>query len=120
MKQSKEMFIEQYIDYSIKLEKSLFEKSSKMNRKYARKINKLIETNENEDYYIEALSELIDNDNLRISSGAAIDSLKHNCNIDKAVRRLEEISSREDTYVVGFAAGIILQRWREKGADGIQ
>ena len=63
---------------------------------------------------------LIDNDNLEIAMNAASNSLRKNINIDKAIKRLEEISKKENSAEWGvFRAEIVLRIWREKGAEGL-
>ena len=120
MKLSNENFIEQYIYCITEMQRAMLKDDYRTNNRYVLKLNKLIKKYENEDYYIEALSELIDNENLEVSSTASVESLRYNCNIDKAVRTLEKISSRKDTGIVGFAVGITLKRWKENGAEGIK
>ena len=120
MKLSKEQFIEQYIYYKKKMDKANKEDDFKTNNKYALKVNDIIKVYENESYFAEALNELMDNENYTIASNAASDSLRHNCNIEKAVITLEKISNKEDAGIIGFSAGIALKTWKEKGADGIK
>ena len=119
MKLSKEQFIEQYIYYKKKMDKANKEDDFKTNNKYALKVNDIIKVYENESYFAEALNELMDNENYTIASNAASDSLRHNCNIEKAVITLEKISNKEDAGIIGFSAGIALKTWKEKGAKGI-
>ena len=120
MKKSKECFIKKYIYYAVKIQKAALKNDTITNNMYARKLNKLVIQYENEDYFSEALSELMDNDNLEIESDAASDSLRKNVNIDKAVRILEEISNKKDAGIIGFSSGIALKKWREKGAEGLK
>ena len=120
MKLSKEQFIEQYIYYKKKMDKANKEDDFKTNNKYALKVNDIIKVYENESYFAEAMNELMDNENYTIASNAASDSLRHNCNIEKAVITLEKISNKEDAGIIGFSAGIALKTWKEKGADGIK
>ena len=120
MKKSKEQFMEQYIYYVLEMRKATFKGDYRTNNKYAKKINKLKAQYENEDYFANALSAMIDNDNLEIAMNAASDSLRNNVNIDKAIKRLEEISKKENSAEWGvFRAEIVLRIWREKGAEGL-
>lgn len=117
---SKEQFIEQYIYYKKKMDKATKKDDYKTNNKYALKVNDIIKVYENESYFAEALNELMDNENYTVASNAASDSLRHNCNIEKAIMTLEKISNKEDAGITGFSAGMALKIWREKGADGIK
>ena len=120
MKLSKEQFIERYIYYKKKMDKATKKDDYKTNNKYALKVNDIIKVYENESYFAEALNELMDNENYTIASNAASDSLRHNCNIEKAIITLEKISNKEDAGIIGFSAGIALKTWKEKGAEGIK
>ena len=120
MKKSKEQFMEQYIYYVLEMQKATFKGDYRTNNKYARKSTKLNKEYENEDYFSEVLSELIDNENLEIALTAAADSLRRNINIDKAVKILEETSIREENNILGLTSGIVLKKWKEKGAEGLK
>ena len=129
MKKSKESFIEQYIYYVLEMRKATSKGDYRTNNKYARKIKKLKTQYENEDYFNEVLNELMDDNDLEIAFSAASDSLRKNVNIDKAIRKLEEISSKKDienksnfnvNYYSAFRAEIVLNIWKEKGAEGLK
>ncbi len=128
LKKSREIFIEQYIYYVLEMRKATFKGHYRTNNKYAKKIYKLKTQYENEEYFGEALSAMIDNDNLEIAMNAASDSLRKNVNIDKAIKKLEEISSKKDienkaNFNVNFSAyraEIVLDIWREKGIEGLK
>lgn len=120
MKLSKEQFIEQYIYYVTEMQKAMEKDDYRTNNKYVKILNKIIKQSETEDYFVEALNELMDNRNLEVSSNAAVDCLRHNCYIERAVKVLEKISNKEDAGITGFSAGIALKTWKEKGADGIK
>ena len=129
MKKSKEQFMEQYIYYVLEMRKATSKGDYRTNNKYARKIKKLKTQYENEDYFNEVLNELMDDNDLEIAFSAASDSLRKNVNIDKAIRKLEEISSKKDidnksdfnvNYYSAFRAEIVLNIWREKGAEGLK
>lgn len=115
MKLDKKTFMDKYIYYTLKMEEAMSRNNYRINNFYVLKANKLIEKCENEKYYEEALNELMDNENLKISADAAADSLRRNCNIDKAVKKLKEISIREDAKLVAFSAGIALETWLKNG-----
>ena len=55
------------------------------------------------------------NDNLEVVAIAAADSLRINCNIDKATKVLKDISNK-DLGMTGFGAGIALKVWKENSA----
>ena len=129
MKKSKEQFMEQYIYYVLEMRKATSKGDYRTNNKYARKIKKLKTQYENEDYFNEVLNELMDDNDLEIAFSAASDSLRKNVNIDKAIRKLEEISSKKDidnksdfnvNYYSAFRAEIVLNIWKEKGAEGLK
>ncbi len=129
MKKSKEQFMEQYIYYVLEMRKATSKGDYRTNNKYARKSIKLNERYENEDYFNEVLNELMDDNDLEIAFSAASDSLRKNVNIDKAIRKLEEISSKKDidnksdfnvNYYSAFRAEIVLNIWKEKGAEGLK
>lgn len=117
MKLNKEDFIEQYIYYITEMQKAMSKNNYRTNNKYALKLNKLNEKYKNEDYYENALNELMDNNNFKISSNAAVESFRNNCNIDKAIKVLKEISNREDAGIEGIKAGMALKIWLEKGIE---
>ena len=121
--------MEQYIYYVLEMRKATSKGDYRTNNKYARKIKKLKTQYENEDYFNEVLNELMDDNDLEIAFSAASDSLRKNVNIDKAIRKLEEISSKKDidnksdfnvNYYSAFRAEIVLNIWREKGAEGLK
>ena len=89
------------------------------NNRYAKRLNQLIEKYKNEEYFLTALNEIMDNNNIKVSSTAAVESLRNNANIDKAIQKLKEISNRKDSGLVGFSSGIALERWEKYGREGI-
>lgn len=113
-----DIFIEQYIQYILKMDEAMKENDYKTNNKYAIKLNKLNNKYQNESYYVHTLDILMNNKNLKVASNAAIDSLRYNCNINKAIKVLKDISNK-DLGITGFTAGIALKIWQEKGAKGI-
>ena len=120
MKLSKEQFIEQYIYYVTEMQKAMEKDDYRANNRYVTILMKKIKKVETENYFIEALNELMDNCNIKVASAAAAESLRHNCNIDKAIKTLEDISNQKNAGIIGFSAGIALKTWREKGAEGIK
>ena len=58
------------------MQKAMSKGDYRTNNRYVRKLNKLVKKYENEDYFIEALSKLMDNKNLEVASIAVTDSLK--------------------------------------------
>ena len=119
MKLSKEQFIEQNIYYITEAQKAMEKDDYRTNNKYVTILMKEIKKVETENYFIEALNELMDNWNIKVTSAAAAESLRHNCNIDKAIKTLEDISNQKKSGIIGFSAGIALKTWKEKGAEGI-
>ncbi len=117
MKSNKNYFIEQYINYIINMQNAMLKNNYRTNNRYALKLNKLNDKYQNENYYIEALKELIDNNNIEVSFNASSDSLRHNCNIDKALKKIEEISNKQDIGIIRFEAEIALKIWKEKGIE---
>ena len=120
MKLSKEQFIEQYIYYITEMQKAMEKDDYRTNNKYVKILNNIIKKNESEDYFIEALNELMCNHNAEVSTNAAVDCLRHNCYIEKATEILKEISNKTDSGITGFGAGIALKIWKEKGAEGLK
>ncbi len=114
MRLSKEIFGEQYINYIIQMQNAMLRDDYKTNNKYSKKLNKLNEKYQNEEYYKDVLNELMKNANLEISSCAAVDSLRHNYNIERAINTLKEISSSGDSGIIGFSAGVALEMWLKK------
>lgn len=89
MKKSKEIFVEQFIHYAIKIKTS-------NNYKYVRKLSKLNEKYKNEDYYAEVLNEFMDSDDYETASIAANNAMKCDINREKAIKILEENLCKSD------------------------
>ena len=120
MKLEKTDFIEKYIQYCIEMEKAMKKNDYRTNNKYAKRLTKLNQECKNEEYYISALNDLIDNANLKVSAVASADSLRQNANIDKAIKKLEYISSRKDFGIISFGAQMTLEIWTKYGAKGLE
>lgn len=114
MRLSREIFEEQYINYIMQMQNAMLRDDYKMSNQYSKKLNKLNEKYQNEEYYEDVLNELMKNANLEICSCAAVDSLRHNYNIESAINTLKEISSSADLGITGFSAGVALEMWLEK------
>ena len=120
MKLEKSILIEKYIFYCVEMEKAMEKNDYRTNNRYAKRFCKLTQKYEGEDYYIEALDELMENKNVNVSANAAVDSLRCNANIDKAVKILKEISENEKPGINKLGAEIALERWLSKGAEGLK
>ena len=92
----KEEFIERYVFYITKIQDAILENNYINSNEYEQKLKKLNEEYEKEEYYMGALNELMENKNFEISIEATKDCLKHNIDIDKAIKTLKDISKRED------------------------
>lgn len=111
-------FIEKYIEYAIEIDKNLKKGNSRINNKYAKKLNKLNNQCRNEEYYINGLNKLMDNNDLGVASIAAADSIRNKANMEKAIQTLERISKTEGIGLTAFSAKWALKRWREEGTLG--
>ena len=120
MKLEKTDFIEKYVQYCIEMEKAMKKYDYRTNNRYAKKFYNLKQKYKSENYYIEVLDELMENENLNVSSNAAVDSLRNNANIDKAVKILREISDKEKPGLNKLGAEIALEIWLNKGAEGLK
>ncbi len=60
----------------------------------------------------------MDNDNLRVASGAASESLRRNSNIEKAVSTLKKVSEKA-SGITAFTAEMVLKVWNERGSEGL-
>ena len=118
MKLSKFIFVEEYIKYTIEALKAMEKGDSRTNNRYVKKLYALEKKYENEDYFIETLKELMDNDNLRVASGAASESLRRNSNIEKAVSTLKKVSEKA-SGITAFTAEMVLKVWNERGSEGL-
>lgn len=86
---NKEDFMDSYMFYS-KIIYGTLENEYITKDECVQKLNELNEKYEKQEYYGELLNKIMENDNLDIALRAAKDSLKHNINIEKATKILEE------------------------------
>lgn len=110
----KESFIERYIFYIAKSQYTMLEKDYINSDKYIQELKRIKKEYENEEYYKEALNELMKIDDFGISLEAAKDCIKHNINIDKTIKTLEDLSKREDLETIAFEARNLIKDWKEK------
>lgn len=115
MNLSKEDFLENYKNYLIEMKKAMSKNNYIINNIYAKKLNKLIEKYKKEAYYSEVLNELMDDNDLKISASAAVDSLRNKSNIEKAVGVLKKASEAkgEGLEFISFSAEWALKLWKE-------
>ena len=98
----KEDFIERYTFYITKIQDAILENNYINNNIYEQKLKALNEEYEKEEYYIEALNELMENESFIIAMEAIKDCFKHNINIDKARKKVEELLKIEDVRIVSI------------------
>ncbi|CDE90002.1 unknown [Clostridium sp. CAG:389] len=98
----KEDFIERYTFYITKIQDAILENDYINNNIYEQKLKALNEEYEKEEYYIEALNELMENESFIIAMEAIKDCFKHNINIDKARKKVEELLKIEDVRIVSI------------------
>ena len=115
MSLNEDEFIEKYIEYVLEMDKNIEKGNSRGNNRYVKKANKLNNQCKNEDYYINALNRLMDNENLSVASNAASDSIRNKTNMEKAIQTLERVSKTEGIGLTAFSAKLALKRWREEG-----
>lgn len=98
----KEDFIERYAFYITKIHDAVLENNYINSNIYEQKLKTLNEEYEKEEYYMDALNELMENENFIISIEATKDCFKHNINIDKARKKVEELSKIEDVRIISI------------------
>ena len=113
MKLLKSIFVEKYIKYCKESLKAMEKGDSRTNNRYAKRLNRLEKQYENEEYYLEALNEIMDNEDLGVASFAASEFLKRNSNTEKAERVLKKVM-QETSGVTAFGAEMALKIWHER------